>query len=144
MHPSNSVHRLFVLPISDPVTAMYLDNDCLSWGTIFGRIICFQFSSSLTSENKEKFIGTLKIFAGFSEDAVKMVYTANQTIYAILGNSMAVEWPLTSSNPSAQQIVHFDRRISSTVKHVLPFASQALIPSLGMLTFEIFGPVSQV
>eukprot|EP01055_Gregarina_sp_Pseudo9_P004344 Gregarina_sp_Pseudo_9__4343@NODE_44_length_5141_cov_31_667385_g41_i0_p3_GENE_NODE_44_length_5141_cov_31_667385_g41_i0NODE_44_length_5141_cov_31_667385_g41_i0_p3_ORF_typecomplete_len426_score29_22Nup160/PF11715_8/16Nup160/PF11715_8/0_057WD40_like/PF17005_5/8_5e02WD40_like/PF17005_5/0_19_NODE_44_length_5141_cov_31_667385_g41_i037675044 len=150
--PLTAVSTITSLPISDPVSAMHVGSTGLTFGTYMGKVVCIQFAASLSESDtfavtpstvQTSLKAHLCMYAAFSEDAIRMVYSTVDKVYAVVGNSYCVDWPRRSNIIGVREdATRFDRRISQSVKYVLPNGSRCLIASLGVTV--VFDCVSQV
>lgn len=147
-----AVSTITSLPISDPVSAMHIGPTGLTYGSYMGKVVSIQFASPLqesdefsvtpsTTETSLK--AHLCLYAAFSEDAIRMVYSTEDRVYAVVGNSYCVEWPKRTTVVGVREdATRFDRRISQSVKYVLPNGPRCLIASLGVTV--VFDCVKQI
>eukprot|EP01054_Gregarina_sp_Poly1_P003768 Gregarina_sp_Poly_1__3767@NODE_2117_length_2658_cov_83_227711_g1365_i0_p1_GENE_NODE_2117_length_2658_cov_83_227711_g1365_i0NODE_2117_length_2658_cov_83_227711_g1365_i0_p1_ORF_typecomplete_len246_score32_67_NODE_2117_length_2658_cov_83_227711_g1365_i011401877 len=71
------------------------------------------------------------------------VYNTAEKVYAVVGNSYCIDWPKRSNIAGVREdATRFDRRISQSVKYVLPNGSRCLIASLGVTI--VYDCVSQL
>eukprot|EP01053_Blabericola_migrator_P010020 Blabericola_migrator_1__10019@NODE_554_length_7641_cov_83_757592_g417_i0_p3_GENE_NODE_554_length_7641_cov_83_757592_g417_i0NODE_554_length_7641_cov_83_757592_g417_i0_p3_ORF_typecomplete_len422_score76_52Nup160/PF11715_8/0_023DUF2789/PF10982_8/84DUF2789/PF10982_8/13_NODE_554_length_7641_cov_83_757592_g417_i063517616 len=149
---SSAVSTIINLPISDPVSAMHIGRHGLTFGTYLGKVVSIHFESPLdeyhqysvaSSSVSSSLKAHLCLYAAFNEDAIRMVYSTADRVYAVVGNAYCIDWPKRSSITGVKEdATRFDRRISPSVKYVLPNGQRCLIASLGVTV--VFDCVSQV
>ena len=109
--------------LGDPVSSLFIDGDFIASGTLLGKIWLYRIGKN-----------TRKMFAGFSDEAVRGVYVQDSTLYATIGDQLCRQYRV--NDPYDQLDLKFNRRSNgSGFKHVIQHFNQATVFYPGMTMF---------
>jgi hypothetical protein len=109
--------------LGDPVSSLFIDGEFVACGTLLGKVWLYRIGRN-----------TRKMFAGFSDEAVRGIYVQDSTLYATIGDQFCRQYRV--NDPYDQLDVKFSRRSNgSGFKHVIQHFSQVAVFYPGMTLF---------